>query len=124
VKAIRTLVVDDNAPFREALRFFLEEQADIELVGMLSEGTHCLTYMKKHPVDVVIMDARMPGIDGPEATQQLKREHTNVKVVMCTIWDDRELKNYAKQAGADAYFVKGEPLTTLLKKIRRFFPRT
>lgn len=124
MKTIRTLVVDDNAPFREALRFFFEEQPDIELVGTLSEGTRCLTYVNKHPVDVVIMDARMPGIDGPEATQQLKRRHKNIKVVMCTIWDDRELKNYAKHAGADEYFVKGEPLTVLLKKIRRFFPHT
>jgi len=123
-KTIRTLIVDDNAPFREAMRFFFEDQPDIELVGMLSEATKCLAYVNKHPVDVVIMDARMPGVDGPEATQQLKRRYKNIKVVMCTIWDDRELKNYAKHAGADEYFVKGEPLTVLLKKIRRFFQHT
>lgn len=124
MKTIRTLVVDDNAPFREAMKFFLEEQPDIELVSALSEAAKCLTYVNKHPVDVVIMDARMRGIDGPEATQQLKRKHKNIKVVMCTIWGDRELKNYAKRCGADGYFVKGEPLTVLLKKIRQFFPHT
>ncbi len=123
MKTIRLLVVDDNAPFREALRFFFDEQPGIELVGTVAEGTKCLAYVRRHPVDVVILDARMPGTDGLEITQQLKAKYKRVKVVMCTIWDDRGLKNYAKRAGADEYFVKGDPLTVLLKKIRRFFPR-
>ena len=60
-RRIRTLVVDDNAPFREALKFFFADQPDIELVGLLIDGTQCLTFVDKHPVDVVIMDAASGG---------------------------------------------------------------
>lgn len=121
-RRIRTLVVDDNAPFREALKFFFGDQTEIELVGLLTDGTACLDYVDKHPVDVVIMDARMPGLEGPEVTQQLKAKNKRIKVIMCTIWDDKELRHYAKRVGADEYFVKGEPLNTLVKKIHKLFP--
>ncbi len=123
MRSFRTLVVDDNGPFREALKFFFAEQPDIELVGLLTDGAQCLTFVEKHLVDVVLMDARMPGLEGPEVTQQLKAKHKHIKVIMCTIWDDKELRYYAKRAGADGYFVKGEPLKTLVKKIHKLFPQ-
>jgi DNA-binding NarL/FixJ family response regulator len=120
-RPIRTLVVDDNAPFRESIKFYLQSQPEIELVGLLGKGSECIEFVKKHEVDVVLMDARMPGLEGPEATRQLKSGHSNIRVVLCTIWDDADLRHYAKRAGADEYFVKGEPLASLIRKIHRLF---
>lgn len=68
------------------------------------------------------MDVRMSGLDDPETTQELKKNHPNIQIGMCTVWADQESRKYATQSGADDYFVKGKPLSVLLKKIKSFFP--
>lgn len=119
---IRTLVVDDSNLFREAIKFYLEAQKDIDLIELVDSGKQCLEFINKHNLDLIIMDVRMSGMDGPETTRELKKNHPNIKVIICTVWADQEARSYASRSGADDYFVKGEPLSVLLRKIKSLFP--
>ena len=121
MKKIKTLVVDDSHPFRESIKVFLQEQPEIELVGLVESGEKCLEFVNQNSVDLVIMDARMSGMDGPETTETLKKKHPDIKVIICTIWAEKEARDYAPQSGALYYFIKGEPLSSLLKKIKYLF---
>jgi DNA-binding NarL/FixJ family response regulator len=121
-KKIKTLIVDDNAFFRETAKMFLEEQEKIELIGCVNSGSECLNFVDKNPPDLILMDARMSGLDGPQTTQKLKEKYPNIKVTICTIWAEKEAHNYAIQSGADDFFVKGNPLSALLQKIYALFP--
>lgn len=114
---IRTLIVDDSPSFRETLQTYLDEQPGIELVGVAENGEECLGIVARQQIDVVIMDARMPGLDGPQTTQKLKQDHPGIKVIICTIWAEQEARDYAAEAGADDYFVKGDKTSVLLGKI-------
>lgn len=121
-RKIKTLVVDDSSLFREVIKSFLEAQSDIDLLEFVDSGEQCLEFVDKFDVDVIIIDVRMPGLDGPATTQQLKKNNPNTQVIICTVWGKKEARNYAIQAGADDYFVKGEPLSVLLSKIHALFP--
>ncbi|MCK4777177.1 MAG: response regulator transcription factor [Actinomycetia bacterium] len=121
MKKIKTLIVDDSSLSRESLKMFLEDRKEIELVGLLESGEECVKFVKKTLPELIIMDARMPGIDGPTATKDLKKENPDIKVIIFTIWAEQEAKDYAKNCGADDYFIKGEPLTLLMEKINNLF---
>lgn len=121
MKKIRTLVVDDSKRFRAAIGICLEEDPIISLVGSVGSGEECLRFIRKHTIDFILMDARMSGLDGPQTAQKVKKRLPRVKIIICTIWEKSEAKFYAEQAGADDYFVKGEPVETLLRKIHRLF---
>ena len=118
---IKTLVVDDSPSFIESIKCYLQDQPEIEVVGFLESGAECYEFIDKNPVDLVIMDARMSGLDGPQTTEKLKKKHPDIKVIICTIWAEKNVRNYAFQAGADDYFIKGEPLSDLLQKIHSLF---
>ena len=116
------LVVDDNGLFRESIKSFLEAQPEIDLIGLVDSGEQCLEFISEYVPDLVMMDVRMSGLDGAETARKLKKRYPHVKVIICTIWAEKEAQNYAVRAGADDYFVKGEPLSALLKKIKILFP--
>lgn len=121
MEKIKTLVVDDSPSFRETMKVYLQEQLEIELVGLLGSGTECLEFVNQNIVDLVIMDARMSDLDGLETTKILKKEHPNIKVIICTICAEKEAQKYALQSGTDDYFIKAEPLSELLQKIHSLF---
>lgn len=121
MRKIKTLVVDDSSAFREAIKVYLQEQPEIELIGLVESGVGCLKFLSQNSADLVLMDVRMSGLDGPETTENLKKKHPDIKVIICTIWEEKEVRNYAMQAGIDDYFVKGEPLSSLLQKIHSLF---
>lgn len=120
-KKIKTLVVDDSKSFRESISVCLQDYNAVEVIDIVESGTECLNFVDKNPVDLVLMDARMSGLDGPQTTQKLKEKYPHIRVIICTIWAEKEVRNYAMRAGADDYFVKGEPLSILLKKIYALF---
>jgi DNA-binding NarL/FixJ family response regulator len=120
---INVLVVDDSAVFRESIVVSLQGQDGVEIIGSVTSGEECLDFVKENPIDLILMDVRMPGLDGPQTTSELKKRYPDIKVIVCTIWPEKETRNYALQAGADDYFIKGEPLAVLKEKIYRLFPR-
>lgn len=119
---IKTLVVDDSALFRESIKSFLEAQSEIDLIGLVDSGEQCLKFINEYVLDLVMMDVRMSGLDGIVTTQRLKKKYPHIKIIICTVWAEKEARAYATRAGADDYFVKGEPLSALLKKIKSLFP--
>ncbi|GIF45867.1 LuxR family two component transcriptional regulator [Asanoa ferruginea] len=103
---VRVLLVDDQALFREALAMLLGVHADIEVVGEAGDGAQALDRTADLRPDVVLMDLRMPVLDGIAATRRLRAEHPAVRVIALTTFDDDADVFAALRAGAVGYLLK------------------
>jgi len=110
----RILIVDDQASVREGLRTVLELE-ELEIVGEAAEGREAVQLVEESRPDVVLMDARMPVMDGLEATRLIKDRWPEVKVIVLTMY--RPYQADALAAGADAFLVKGCAAEELLEAI-------
>lgn len=114
---VRVLVVDDDPMMRIGLKHSLANQSQIEIVGVAEDGFLGVeTAIALHP-DVVIMDVGMPHMDGIAATQQIKQQLPDVKVVMLTSHTDQTEVIAALSSGAEGYCVKGTSVEQLVKAI-------
>jgi DNA-binding NarL/FixJ family response regulator len=113
---IRIFLVDDHQVVREGLRRMLELEPDFEVVGEAGTAKDALDQIETLSPEVILMDIKMPGIDGIELTRQLKRKFPAVKVIMLTLYD--EYLAQAIEAGANGYLVKDINREELLKAIR------
>jgi len=103
---IRVMVVDDHTIVREGIKALLELQADIEVVAEAESGMACLDLAEKVKPNVVLMDLKMPGIDGIETTRLIKERYPMVKVVLLTNYDEEEYVLESIQVDADGYVLK------------------
>jgi DNA-binding NarL/FixJ family response regulator len=103
---IKVLLVDDHATVREGLRYLLEAQADIEVVGVAADGREAVDQVAQLCPDVVVMDIAMPKLNGIEATQRIIRECPDVQVVILSMQASNEQIFRALQAGARGYLLK------------------
>ncbi len=115
---IRILLVDDQALFREGLRTLLSVQADMEVVGEAGNGEEALSVARSLSPDVVLMDLRMPVLDGVAATKRLRVEMPNCRVIVLTTFDDDEYVFEGLRAGAVGYLLKDTPSDKLFDAIR------
>ena len=115
---IRVLVVDDQALIRAGTRAILESAADIEVVGEAADGAEAVAACRAHRPDVVLMDLRMPRVDGVTATAQLKKDPTPPLVLALTTFDDDQLMIDALSAGADGFLLKQLKPQDLLSAVR------
>ena len=115
---IRVLLVDDQVLYREGLRTLLSTQPDLEVVGEAGNGEEALRLAATLQPDVVLMDLRMPVMDGPTATRRLRREHPQCRVIMLSTFDDEDSRASGLEAGAAAYLLKDTPLDDLVESIR------
>lgn len=115
---VRVVVADDQAAVREPLAAVLDLPADIEVVAAVSDGSQVLATVAAHAVDVVLMDLRMPGMDGIEATQRLAEEYPEVAVVVLTTFADDESILAALGAGARGYLTKNSGRQDIVRAIR------
>jgi len=97
---IRILIVDDQALFREGLKTLLSVQSDFEIVGEAENGQEALRMVLQHKPHVVLMDLRMPVMDGVTATRRLKENHPDSRVLVLTTFDDDEDIFEGLKAGA------------------------
>jgi DNA-binding NarL/FixJ family response regulator len=104
--AVRVLLADDQRLVRESLATLLGLLDGIELVATASDGEEALALTAEHDPDVVLMDLRMPRLDGIEATSQLRARHPNVRVIALTTYADDESVLGALRAGARGYLTK------------------
>lgn len=116
---IRVLVVDDQTLFREALAEALKMEEDLEVVGVAATGKEALELASKLHPDVVLMDLKMPEMDGITATQLLKAEMPEIKVLMVTLFGDEEYLQRAIMAGADGYILKDVRRDQMVEAIRQ-----
>ena len=116
---IRVVIADDQALMRAAYRMIFEAEPDIELVGEASDGDEAIRVARETSPDVVIMDVRMPGRNGIEATRVLVSEdRPETRVIMLTTFDMDEYVYDALQAGASGFLLKDLPPEQLILGIR------
>ncbi len=117
-QTIKILLVDDQALFREGLRTLLTIQPDFEVVGEASNGEEALRLCATMRPAVVLMDLRMPVMDGVTATRRLKETLPECRVIVLTTFDDDEFVFEGLRAGAVGYLLKDVPSSKLYEAIR------
>ncbi len=115
---IRVLVVDDQAIVRDGLVTVLSLVPDLQVVGEAADGTEAIAMVAADPPDVVLMDLRMPGTDGPTATASIARSHPGVAVLVLTTYADDDSIVGALRAGARGYLTKDAGRAELATAIR------
>ena len=115
---IRVLVVDDQAIYRVGLKTMLEEADGVEFVGEAADGTAAIDACATSVPDVVLMDIRMPGVGGVEATRAIVGAHPGIAVLMLTMLQDDTSLFAALRAGARGYLLKGAGPTQIIRAIQ------
>jgi DNA-binding NarL/FixJ family response regulator len=115
---IRVLVVDDHALHRDGTRRILEQDSHLNVVGDAESAEQALRLVSKLRPHVVLMDIRLPGMNGIEATRRIREADASVHVLMVTAYDDDEYVRGAVQAGASGYLSKTVPGRELVESVR------
>ena len=116
---IRTLVADDQEVVRAGFSALLDTQPDISVVARAADGAEAVRLSNEHSPDVVLMDVRMPGLDGIEATRQIcERDGDGPRLLILTTFDLDEYVYDALQAGASGFLLKDVPAETLFEAVR------
>ncbi|MGY6019211.1 response regulator [Streptomyces spinosirectus] len=118
MQVIRVLLVDDQPMIRTGFRLILESEPDIDVVGEASDGGEAVAGTEALEPDIVLMDIRMPGMDGVEATRRIVRSGSKSRVVILTTFDLDAHVVDALRAGASAFLVKDGPADSLVGAIR------
>ncbi len=119
---VRILLADDHALFRRGLASLLVNREDVEVVGEASSGDEAIERARELMPDVILMDVRMPGVNGLEATRRLKEEMPYVKIVILTVSEDEEDLFAALKGGAQGYLLKNidpEDLIACIHQVQR-----
>ena len=115
---IKALIVDDQELFRESLKVVLGVNPEIEVTDAVPGVAEALKSAARECPDVVLMDIRMPGMDGVEGTRLMKERFPNIKVIVLTTFDDDDYVFGALKHGASGYLLKGSSLSELSKAIQ------
>jgi DNA-binding NarL/FixJ family response regulator len=119
-KGISVLIVDDQKLMRNGLSTLLELEGDMKVVAEAGDGQAGIEAFEKHQPDVVLMDIRMPGIDGVEATRRIMDQWPEARVIILTTFDDDAYIFEGLRAGAQGYLLKdisGEELAMAIRKV-------
>jgi DNA-binding NarL/FixJ family response regulator len=112
------LIVDDHAILREGIRALLALSSDIEVVGEAADGREAVDQCRRLDPDVILMDVAMPGLGGLEATLEIRRDNTRVKILVLTQYEDREYARRFLSAGVSGYVLKKAAASDLQSAIR------
>jgi len=115
---IRVLICDDQEVVREGLRVILNAGPEIQIVGAAQDGAQALALIPAAQPHVILMDLKMPGVNGVEATRRIRDGHPNVRVLVLTTYDDDEWVFDAIRSGAAGYVLKDTPAEDLIAAIR------
>jgi two-component system, NarL family, response regulator NreC len=118
---IRVLIVDDHAVLRQSLRHLLEASPGVEVIGDAGNGRDAVELAEQLKPDVVLMDSVMPGLNGIEATRQIRKRLPKVRVLMLTGYMEDEQISNALKAGASGYVVKKSEIDELLLGIQAVY---
>ena len=115
---IRVLIVDDHPHIRDSLGRLLETTADVKCVGAAEDGESAPELCKRLTPNVVLMDLRLPGIDGVEATRRVMAACPDVRILVLTSVEATSMFDRAIEAGAVGYLLKDEPISRIIEAIR------
>lgn len=119
---IRVVIADDQAVIREGLKFILEQDSDIKVIGCVGNGSEALSLCGEYQPDVILMDVVMPICDGVEGTRLIKESYPKIKVLILTTFNDDEKISEALKNGADGYVLKdidSDELILTIKSINK-----
>ena len=120
-RLIKVLIVDDHALVRMGIRRLLEDLPDMQVVADAESGEAALQLVKLHRPDVVLLDMKMPGIDGWEVTSRLKKSNPNIKVIAVTAMRSEPLPGLILQLGAMGYLTKESGAEEMAAAIRKVY---
>lgn len=115
---MKIIICDDQAVVRDGLEMLLTLEKDIEVIGTAQDGAEAVELVSANQPDIVLMDLKMPGMNGIEATRQIRAKYPEVKVLVLTTYDDDEWVFDAIRAGASGYLLKDTPREEVVKAIR------
>ena len=115
---MRILIADDDALIRESLTILLEIEEDIQVIGTASTGQEAFEICQREKPDIVLMDIRMPVMDGVLGTKLIKSSFKDIKVVILTTFKDDEYIKEAVKNGAEGYILKSQPSDSIIESLR------
>ncbi len=115
---MKVIICDDQAIVRDGLELLLKLEKDIEVVGVAQDGAEALELVRNESPDLVLMDLKMPGVNGVEATRQICQAYPGVKVLVLTTFDDDEWVFDALRAGASGYLLKDTRREKVIEAVR------
>jgi DNA-binding NarL/FixJ family response regulator len=118
VAPARLLIVDDHDLIRESTQVMLDGETDLEVVGEAVNGRHALELCRQLRPDLVLMDVRMPEMDGLTATREIKKEMPAISVLLVSAYESEDYRREAERAGAAGYILKDAERHQLLEAVR------
>lgn len=118
---IKLLIADDQQLIRDSLRIVLETKEMIEITGAVSNGVEVIRSVRENRPDVILMDIRMPEMDGVQCTQIIKENYPDIKIIILTTFDDDEYIFSALKYGASGYLLKGISMDSLVDAIQKVY---
>lgn len=115
---IKVMIADDQELIRDSLKIVLEQNGDMQVSALASDGQECLEMLETDRPDVILMDVRMPEVDGVQATRIIKEKYPEVHIIILTTFDDDEYVYNALKYGASGYMLKGVSVSELSAAIR------
>ena len=117
MEKIRIAIADDYAIFRDGLKVGLKPDRNLQVVFEAGNGFELIDRLEKQYVDVILMDLKMPGMDGIEATREVKKRHSTIKVLAVTMYDDPKFIIHLMENGASGYLLKNAEPDEIRKSI-------
>jgi DNA-binding NarL/FixJ family response regulator len=115
---MKVLVVDDDPLVSRSLTVLLSREPDLHVLGTAKDGERAVAFCERNRPDAVLMDIRMPGMDGIEATRRIKERWPGIRVLILTTFQDDESIRRALEAGADGYLLKSTPTSGMAQTLR------
>jgi DNA-binding NarL/FixJ family response regulator len=115
---MKVIICDDQALIRDGLEMLLNLEPDVQVVGVAQDGAEAIELAAQHQPDLVLMDLKMPGLNGIEATRQIRTKFPHIKVLVLTTYDDDEWVLDAIRAGAAGYLLKDTPRAQVVQAVR------
>jgi len=105
-KLIQLAIVDDHKIFRDGVKMAMKNKESIQVIWEAEDGTDMLNKLKENRPDVLLMDLKMPGLDGVSALQLIRKDYSNVRIIILSMYDDKETISKIMEYGANAYLTK------------------
>lgn len=118
---IKVLIADDQELIRESLKVVLESKANIEVTGVVENGQEAIKSIHQYVPDIILMDIRMPKMDGVQCTRIVKEFNPDIKIIILTTFDDDEFVFDALKFGASGYLLKGVSMDELVAAIETVY---